>query len=541
MVRSDLCVFPAKTRRTHSISWCTNGWLRGLAMKERIALFTVFSLLLPPPMPRAAAQTPAAKPATPATQTAPPAKPATTAAKPAAPAPPQPPDPDGGWPRNYTTKSGAALVVYQPQIASWDNQTHAVAFAAVSYALPGAEKPAMGTIKLEANTRVAVSDRLVSFTDFAITESNFPTLSRDQVRTAVEELTNGIPKDERVIALDRVLASIDKSQIIPKNVEGRKADPPTIFYSTTPAILINLDGDPIWSPIKENDLKFAVNTNWDLFQHEPTNTFYLRNGQNWLQASAYTGPWKAAGDLPGSFAKLPKDDQNWNEVRAAVPGKKLSADKAPKVFVSTQPSELILLTGAPNYLVVGSTQLLWVSNTLSDLFRLGKTGLVYYLVAGRWFSAPDFTGPWTFASQNMPEEFKKIPLEHERSRVLASVPGTTQAAEAVLLAQIPQTARVNKKTVKAPEVVYQGDPKFEPIDKTTVSRAVNTDKDIIKVGDLYYMCFQGVWFMSKTATGPWEVTGSVPKQIYEIPTSSPSHNVTYVTVVEEDDDDVEFA
>ncbi len=90
--------------------------------------------------------------------------------------------------------------------------------------------------------------------------------------------------------------------------------------------------------------------------------------------------------------------------------------------------------------------------------------------------------------------------------MLASVPGTQQATEAVLLAQVPQTARVNKKELKAPEVAYQGEPKFEPIEKTTVARAVNTDKDIIKVGDLYYMCFQGVWFMSKSATGPWEVT-----------------------------------
>ena len=99
----------------------------------------------------------------------------------------------------------------------------------------------------------------------------------------------------------------------------------------------------------------------------------------------------------------------------------------------------------------------------------------------------------------LPDDFKKIPLEHQRSRVLASVPGTRQAAEAVLLAQIPQTARVDKKRCKAPEVVYQGDAEFQPIEKTTVARAVNTDKDIIKVGDLYYMCFQGVWFMVEGA------------------------------------------
>jgi hypothetical protein len=162
---------------------------------------------------------------------------------------------------------------------------------------------------------------------------------------------------------------------------------------------------------------------------------------------------------------------------------------------------------------------------------------VYYLVSGRWFSAPDFQGPWTFATPNLPADFRKISLEHARSRVLASVPGTPQAAEAVLLAQVPQTARVNRKELKAPDVVYQGDPQFEPIDQTKLSRAVNTDKDIIKVGDLYYMCFQGVWFMARSASGPWEVASTVPGEIYEIPVSSPVHNVTYVTVVEDDDDD----
>jgi hypothetical protein len=74
-----------------------------------------------------------------------------------------------------------------------------------------------------------------------------------------------------------------------------------------------------------------------------------------------------------------------------------------------------------------------------------------------------------------------------------------------------------------------------------VERAANTDKDVLKVGDLYYLCFQGVWFMSKAPTGPWAVTGDVPKQIYEIPLDSPSHPVTYVTVEDDDDDAVVFA
>ena len=102
---------------------------------------------------------------------------------------------------------------------------------------------------------------------------------------------------------------------------------------------------------------------------------------------------------------------------------------------------------------------------------------------------------------------------------------------------MPQTARVNPKELKGPDVVYQGEPQFQPIEQTKVARAVNTDKDIIRVGDRYYMCYQGVWFVSKTANGPWDPAETVPQEIYDIPASSPAHHVTYVTVVEDDDDE----
>ena len=109
---------------------------------------------------------------------------------------------------------------------------------------------------------------------------------------------------------------------------------------------MNLDGEPVWSPIKDNDLKFAVNTNWDLFQHGPSNTLYLRNNDAWLKAADVKGPWTPAGTLPDSFTKLPAED-NWKDVKANLPGKPINASAVPKVFVSQQPAELILLTGEP--------------------------------------------------------------------------------------------------------------------------------------------------------------------------------------------------
>src|SRR6185295_8350131 len=116
---------------------------------------------------------------------------------------------------------------------------------------------------------------------------------------------------------------------------------------------------------------------------------YLRNGETWLRAVDLKGPWSSAGKLPDSFAKLPEDD-NWKDVRANLPGK--PADKLPTVYVSTTPAELISLQGEPKYEPVPGTRLLWISNTESDLFRLGKDGPIFYLVSGRWFRAPNLNG-----------------------------------------------------------------------------------------------------------------------------------------------------
>ena len=52
----------------------------------------------------------------------------------------------------------------------------------------------------------------------------------------------------------------------------------------------------------------------------------------------------------------------------------------------------MLLKGEPVYAAVQGTKLAWVSNTDSDVFRMGANGAVYILVSGRWFSA-GFHGP----------------------------------------------------------------------------------------------------------------------------------------------------
>src|SRR5437867_2860642 len=203
--------------------------------------------------------------------------------------------------------------------------------------------------------------------------------------------------------------------------------------------------------------------------------------------------------------------------------------KPPTIFYSNEQAEVILFQGQPAYANIPGTQLSFATNTDADLFIDTAAQQYYYLAAGRWFKAADLRGPWTYATPELPPDFAKIPENSPAARVLVSVPGTEEAKDAVLMAQVPNTAVVDPKAAEQAKVAYSGDPEFKSIEGTSLQYATNTADKVIKVGDVYYLCLQGVWFMSPSPIGPWTTATSVPKEIYSIPASSPVYNVTYVT------------
>src|SRR5438874_2623932 len=246
-------------------------------------------------------------------------------------------------------------------------------------------------------------------------------------------------------------------------------------------------------------------------------------------ANSLEGQWSATKKLPPDFSKVPQDKQ-WSALKQFIPPAANPKGATPNVFYSDKPAEVILFDGPPVYVQIPDTQLEYATNTNSVVFVYKPTGQFYYLTAGRWFSASDPQGPWTYATPDLPADFAKIPPSSPASAILATVPGTEEAKDAVLLAQVPTTMTVNAKAAASKvKVDYAGDPKLEPIKGTSMEYATNTTDKVIKVGDVYYLCLQGVWFMSPNAVGPWTTCTSVPQEIYTIPSSSPVYNVTYVT------------
>ena len=449
---------------------------------------------------------------------------------------------DEGWPRQFAA-GGSSFAVYQPQMEEWvDNRW--LARAAFSVANGPSAQPAYGVLWFEARTEIDKVKRLVTFTEIKITKLNFPS-APEKTSAYQGALQSHVAQKGEVIALDRVLTDLaaNHAGTAPSGYVV-KNDPPKIFFTTNPALLVLIDGAPVLRAVEGTELQRVINTRVLVVNDSRSGKFYLRVLDGWLETDNITGgQWKLAFNVPAQLNKAlavataskQVDLLNGPATEAGSPKVSLQdlarQNELPEIYVSTVPAELLQTHGEPQVAAISNTALVYVTNTQNDIFVHTTTQEHYILVAGRWFSGQSMRGPWAYvAPDKLPADFARIPVEHAKASVLVSVAGTPQAKEAMIANSIPQTATVTRSTANL-TVEYDGTPEFKPVENTSLQYAVNTSTPVIAVSsNNYYAVYNGVWFVATTARGPWIVATSVPGVIYTIPVSSPVHYVTYVRV-----------
>lgn len=429
---------------------------------------------------------------------------------------------DPGWPRQITKPTGT-LVYYQPQVDEWKAFTDLTWRMAFTFT-PSGGKQTVGVVEMQGHTAIDDSSKTVLISDLKVLGTHFPSLDAATAAQMGERLKTFVPPVV-TISLFRLVAVSQKPESSP--AVPVQNDPPAIVVSYRPAVLVSVEGQPELVAIPKTKMKFVVNTSWPLFVDEQAN-YYLLVGQRWMTSGSLNGPWATAVKLPKEMSKITEDPQ-WAALKKVIPPPSPSG-VIPMIFYSSKPAEIILFDGKPIYARIPGTHLVYSTNTDSYVFLETDTNEYFFLTGGRWFRSKSLQGPWSFATMDLPPDFAQIPTDSPASVVRVSVPGTDEAKDAVLLAQIPTTMTINPATAAANvKVSYGGEPQFAPITGTSLYYATNTQDKVIKVGDIYYLCLQGVWFMSTSAQGPWSVASSVPQVIYTIPSSSPVYNVTYVT------------
>ncbi len=439
----------------------------------------------------------------------------------------------GEFPRSVQL-DGALVVVHPPQIRAWDDFEDIEGLAAVELKPDDGAPSRFGTIAFTARAVPDLEARVVRFDDIAVT--SVKQQGEEVSQQARQLFVSAMDLGSRDVPLDLVLSHLADG-VIPESTNGIRFEPPKMFVSTAPAIIVLLHGEPALAPVGDGGLQFAANTNWPLFRIGDEGAWYLRDNETWLTAAALEGPWSWAQALPASIVELP-ETEDWRSTRVVAKAwSSPPAAEPPRVFVSTEPAELLLIEGDPELVEIGTLGLSFVANTESPLFRYSERW--YYLVSGRWFTSKAMDGRWS-AVLELPEVFAEIPEDHEKADVLAAVPDTPAARMAALDAQIPDKTEVPRDLAMPETVTYVGEPQFEAIPGTNLKRATNTAYSVIQSGSDYYLCYSGMWYVASAPRGPWRVTSHVPSQVYQIPPSSPVYNTTYVKVEEESPVSVTF-
>ncbi len=436
------------------------------------------------------------------------------------------------WPKIIAGSDGSVIKIYHPQPESFSGNILKLR-SAVSVTEQGKSDPVFGTFWSINTVETDRDNRNISILAVQVPNLKFGSEMNDERITYLRStLETEIPSLHIILPMDELESMLQSNTEEKKLSKNLNTAPPKIISSNKPSTLVLIDGMPKLKYNNDWGVDVVVNSPFTIVK-DNTGSFYLYGGKHWYSAASVTGPYTSIGNVPNTLNKIQTavDNANTNNDPGFSKNDATTNSNAIiNIIVSTEPAELVQTNGEANLSPIDGTNLLYVTNTENDIFIDQSSQQYYVLLSGRWYKAPNLNGPWQYtASNNLPADFAKIPEGSPKDNVLASVAGTQAAKEAIMDAQIPQTAKVDRNKAAA-NVTYDGNPKFENIQGTNLQYGVNTQSSVIRFRDKYFVVENGVWFESYNANGPWTVATERPEEVDIIPPTSPAYNMKYVYI-----------
>ncbi len=429
-----------------------------------------------------------------------------------------------GWPRTLSLEEGT-VTIYSPQVDKMDGDVIHYR-AALAYRSTPDAAPVFGAGWFESRVDVDQVQRIVRTKSLQVTDTRFPGDAGDIQANLALALAEQSPGWNLDFSLDELQAALKTAESESEALQALDTTPPKIVYRDHPALLISIDGEPVQREIENSPYKAVINTPYPLITDGKT--YYLNAAKDvWYRADKVIGPYRFDVNPPADItAMVTLDETDDADEVAAEP---VTAATAPEVVVSMEPAELLVTEGPADFVPLVD-DLLVLKNSQDDVFMHVSSQRYYIVLAGRWYYARSLYGPWSYqAADALPLAFAQIPDDSDQADTRVYIAGTEEASEAVLDAYVPQTAAVARGEADI-EVAYDGEPSFKPVDGADLGYAENTGSTVLQSDRLYYLVEDGVWYVSTSPNGPWQVSDYRPDEVETILPSSPVYNVRYVYV-----------
>ena len=431
------------------------------------------------------------------------------------------------WPRTVAVQQGT-VTLYEPQVDALEDGFLSFRSALAWRPEAGAD-PVFGAGWFEADVVTNRFAGTVHPVSLRVTQTRFPADAPD----VQDALAAALARPEVATGFHFSLAALEDSlagtQAERLAAQQLNTQPPKIIYRDHPALLVTLDGAPVLREIENSPLEAVINTPYPLIHDGRYYWLNVADGV-WYQSKKATGPYAWVAAPPRDVAAVVQLDETAEQATdASAPQEPITAHNAPEIVVSTEPAELVVTEG-PAAFVPLVDDLLVLQNSDDDVF-MHVSGQDYYVVlSGRWYRARSLNGPWAYQDAGeLPGAFANIPVDSDQADSRVHVAGTEEAEEAVLDAQVPQTAAVQRGTADI-EVEYDGQPEFARVDGTEMVYARNSGSTVIRADGLYYLVEDGVWYVSASPYGPWDVAVARPGEVQVILPTSPVYPVKYVYI-----------
>ncbi len=266
------------------------------------------------------------------------------------------------------------------------------------------------------------------------------------------------------------------------------------------------------------------------------NMWYMNYSGDWYRANAYGGPWTFVGyrSVPQPVYTVPSSyRRSWSDYRDSHYDWSRSDRYSGNYTNSAVGGSLTLRIGdrynGPNLGFYGQPRLrgvrghdgvYYVRDSDNDVYRYGNMWYLNY--NGDWYRASSYNGPWVFVGyRSVPRMVYTVPAQYRRTwRDYRDRHYTYRADDTNRYGNVggSVTLRIGDR-YNGPNLGFYDMPNMVRVPGRGVYYVQDSDYDVYRAGNYWYMNYNGDWYRAGSYRGPWIFVGfqSVPRDVYTLP------------------------
>jgi len=275
---------------------------------------------------------------------------------------------------------------------------------------------------------------------------------------------------------------------------------------------------------------YVQDSDYDVYRYN--DTWYLNYNGDWYRANTYRGPWTFVGyrSVPEVvYTVPPRYRRGWTDYRDSHydwsradtysdNNSGAAASVTLRIGDRYRGPDLGFYEEPDLYPVRGRSGVYYVRGSSQDVYRYGDNWYLNY--NGDWYRASSYRGPWIFVGyRSVPRQVYTVSGRYRRNwRDYRDRHYVWRDSDRQGRYSGTFTLRIGDR-YRGPNLGFYDMPDMIRIPGRGVYYVTDSNYDVYRYGNYWYMNYSGDWYRASSYRGPWIFVGyrSVPSDVYTVP------------------------